>query len=129
MAKNQKAYESLSVEEKIEAKKRKIKKLFKDLPADKAQLADPLIHQYATAVVTLERLADEINRGDVIEDFVQGSQKLRRENPAIKSYNATVKSFATLSKSLLELLPDDAKRRDGEALMSFIAGPLGTRPK
>lgn len=129
MAKNRKAYESLSVEEKIEAKKRKIKKLFKDLPADKTQLADPLIHQYATAAVTLERLADEINQGDVIEDFVQGSQRLRRENPAIKSYNATVKSFTTLSKSLLELLPDDAKKRDGEALMSFIAGPLGARPK
>ena len=105
MAKPKISYESLSTAEKIAVKKRKIAKLFRELPPEKKQFADSLIEQFAVSTVTLERLVEEINNGDLIEDFVQGSQKLRRENPALKSYNATVKSFTALSKSLLDLLP------------------------
>lgn len=72
---------------------------------------------------------DEINKGDLIEDFKQGSQELRRENPALKSYNVTIKSFTSLSKALLDLLPDDTKTKDGDALLDFIKGGPGARPK
>lgn len=109
--------------EKITAKQKKIKKLFKELPPDRAQFADGLIYQFAVTSVTLERLADEINNGDLIEDFVQGSQKLRRESPALKSYNSTIKSYATLSKALIDLLPEEKKKSTGDELMSFITKP------
>ena len=39
----------------------------------KKQFADGLIYQFAVTTVTLERLVDEINAGDLIEDFVQGA--------------------------------------------------------
>ena len=97
MAKSKKDYETLPTGEKIEQKKRQLKQLFKDLPPEKKQFAEGLIQQFATTAVTLERLAEEINNGEVIEDFIQGAQRLRRENPALKSYNATIKSFATLA--------------------------------
>lgn len=87
------------------------------------QFADGLIYQFAVTSVTLERLADEINNGDLIEDFVQGAQKLRRESPALKSYNATIKSFTTLSKALLDLLPEKEQKQAGNELMSFITKP------
>lgn len=121
-----KKYQDMNIPEKIEVKKKKIKKLFRELPADKVQFADGLIAQFAVTSVTLERLADEINNGDLIEDFVQGSQKLRRESPALKSYNATIKSFTTLSKALLDLLPEKAQKQAGNELMSFITKPKGT---
>ena len=54
-----KKYQDMDIAEKIEVKKRKIKKLFKELPSDKAQFADGLIAQFAVTSVTLERLADE----------------------------------------------------------------------
>lgn len=123
MANKKIPYESLSTPEKIEVKKKKIKRLFKELPAEKMQFAEGLIYQFAVVSVTLERLADEINNGDLIEDFVQGAQKLRRESPALKSYNSTVKSFATLSKSLLDLLPEKEQKQAGNELMSFITKP------
>lgn len=123
MANSRKPYESLSNPEKIEAKKKKIKRLFKELPAERMQFADGLIYQFAVTSVTLERLADEINNGDLIEDFVQGAQKLRRESPALKSYNATIKSFTTLSKALLDLLPEKEQKQAGNELMSFITKP------
>ena len=80
MANKKIPYESLSTPEKIEVKKKKIKRLFKELPAEKMQFAEGLIYQFAVVSVTLERLANEINNGDLIEDFVQGAQKLRRES-------------------------------------------------
>lgn len=129
MANKKIPYESLSTPEKIEVKKKKIKRLFKELPAEKMQFAEGLICQFAVVSVTLERLANEINNGDLIEDFVQGAQKLRRESPALKSYNSTVKSFATLSKSLLDLLPEKEQKQAGNELMSFITKPQGAAKK
>lgn len=129
MAKPKISYESLSTAEKIAVKKRKIAKLFRELPPEKKQFADSLIEQFAVSTVTLERLVEEINNGDLIEDFVQGSQKLRRENPALKSYNATVKSFTALSKSLLDLLPEKTRKQAGEELMNFATKPPGVGRK
>ncbi len=129
MAKPKISYESLPIAEKIATKKRKIAKLFRELPPEKKQFADSLIEQFAVSTVTLERLVDEINNGDLIEDFVQGSQKLRRENPALKSYNATVKSFTALSKSLLDLLPEKTQKQAGEELMNFATKPPGAGRK
>lgn len=91
MATNKKSYDELSVSEKIEAKKKKIKRLFREMPPEKRQFAEGLINQFAVTSVTLERLADEINNGDLIEDFVQGAQKLRPESPALRAYNTTIK--------------------------------------
>lgn len=129
MAKPKISYESLQIADKIATKKRKIAKLFRELPAEKKQFADSLIEQFAVSTVTLERLVDEINNGDLIEDFVQGTQKLRRENPALKSYNATVKSFTALSKSLLDLLPEKTQKQAGEELMNFATKPPGAGRK
>lgn len=129
MAKPKISYESLSTAEKITVKRRKIVRLFRELPDEKKQFADSLIEQFAVSTVTLERLVEEINSGDLIEDFVQGSQKLRRENPALKSYNATVKSFTALSKSLLDLLPEKTQKQAGEELMNFATKPPGVGRK
>lgn len=124
MAISKKQYESLSNERKIKEREREIRKSFSDLPPRKMQLANNLVYQFAVATVTLERLVDEINRGEVIEDFVQGAQRFRRENPALKSYNTTIKSFTALSKSLLDLLPEKTQKEAGEELMNFAARPL-----
>ena len=98
MAKSKIPYESLSISDKIEVKRKKIQRLFRDLPAERKQFADGLIYQFAVTTVTLERLVEEINAGDLIEDFKQGAQQLRRETPALKSYNTTIKSYLPLEK-------------------------------
>jgi len=126
MSKAETAYENLTNPEKVKAKQKKVAKLFRDLPPEKKQFAEGLIYQFAVATVTLERLADDLSYGSLIEDFVQGAQALRRENPALKSYNTTIKSFTALSKSLLDLLPEKTQKQAGEELMNFAAKPAGT---
>lgn len=123
MAEEKKTYEDMSNHEKNDAKKRKIKKLFRDLPTEKKQFAEGLINQFAVTSVTLERLADAINNGDLIEDFVQGAQKMRRESPALRAYNTTIKSFSTLTNQLINLLPEKEKKTAGDELMQFITKP------
>ena len=118
MAKSKIPYESLSISDKIEVKRKKIQRLFRDLPAERKQFADGLIYQFAVTTVTLERIVEEINAGDLIEDFKQGAQQLRRETP-------TIKSFTSLSKSLLDLLPEKTQKQAGEELMNFATKPAG----
>jgi len=52
MAKPKISYESLPIADKIATKKRKIAKLFRELPAEKKQFADSLIEQFAVSTVT-----------------------------------------------------------------------------
>jgi len=122
-------YNELSNEDKIKRKKTKINRLFNNLPKEKRSFADDLIYQLAVTTVTLERLVDEINTGKVIEIFEQGSQKIRRENPALRAYNTTIKSFSALSKNLLDLLPDTAQKQLGEELMNFATKAPGAAQK
>ncbi len=111
----------LSVDEKICRAEKQIKKFFKQLPADKLKFISEPIHQLAVTQILLERLAEELKNGDLIEWFEQGTQRLRRENPALKSYNATLKSYTALFKQLLDVLPDAEANKVGQALMSFVA--------
>ena len=45
---------------------------------------------------------------------------MRRENPALKSYNSTIKSYSALLKQLLEQLPQSERKAAGEEIMSFV---------
>ena len=43
----------------------------------------------------------------------QGTYSIERENPALKSYNTTIKNFQNLLKQISELLPIDIPENDG----------------
>lgn len=110
----------LSIEERIKKAEKKLKPFFAALDEEKKKfLAEP-IHQLAVSQVIIERLSEEIAKGDVIELFENGKQKMRRENPALKSYNSTIKSYSALLKQLLEQLPQSERKAAGEELMSFV---------
>jgi hypothetical protein len=117
----------IEISSKINTEMRKIKPLFKNLSKERKRLVDRQLEQLAFLQVTLDRLVYEINNSDILENFSQGTQKFKRENPALRSYNATIKSYTALSKQLCELLPNDEKQKAGETLMQFITSPTLTR--
>jgi len=125
MASRTNAYKALSNEDKVKRNVTQIAKLFENIATEKRSFADNLIYQFAVSTVTLERLVDEINSGEVIEIFEQGSQKIRRENPALRSYNTTIKSFTALAKTLMDLLPDTEQKQISVELMNFASKPIG----
>ena len=49
----------------------------------------------------------------------QNTAGVHFENPALKSYNTTIKSYTALFKQLLDLLPNTEAEKAGQALMMF----------
>lgn len=127
MAENSGSSNELSIDKRISKAEAKIKKFFKALDEEKKKFIAEPVHQLAVTQIILERLSDEINNGDVVELFEQGSQKMRRENPALKSYNATIKSYTALFKQLFELLPGEDAVMAGNEIMNFLTHPAAKK--
>ena len=120
MAKGKVNNSDLPIEERIKKAEKKLKTFFASLDEERLKFLSEPIHQLATSQVILERLSEEIAKGDVIELFENGKQKMRRENPALKSYNSTIKNYSVLLKQLLEQLPQSEGKAAGEELMAFV---------
>jgi hypothetical protein len=99
----------------------KLNRIFKNLPKDKQSLAEGLKQQAAFMVATLAELQKILNEDGAVEHFEQGAQKMLREHPAAKTYNAMIKNYTTVCKQLFDLLPDGGKAdKDKDELMEFI---------
>lgn len=114
--------EGLTVDDQIIKEEKNLRPLIKNLDKEKKQIGAKVIAQLAFVQITLNRLVEAVNAGEIMENFVQGKQTFKRGNTALKDYNSTVKSYISLSKQLCELLPNGEKERAGEELMRFITG-------
>lgn len=123
MPRTTRKYEDLPVEEKIKKNERRIKVLFKEIPVEKRPFVDALIYQFAVTTVALERLVNELNNSEILEDFTNGKQQFRRESPALRGYNTTIKSFTALVNQLIAQLPEPEKKNAGDELMNFAMKP------
>ena len=99
---------------------KKLKKIAKQVPADKTVIADNLVKELAFIAVTLEDLRENINENGAVDFFKQGAQEFYRESPALKSYNTTIQRYSLLYKQLIDLLPKADPRATGSDLLDFI---------
>ena len=109
--------------EKDKLRKKELTKLtniFKNLSPDKQKLAEGLKNQAAFMVSTLAELQEILNNDGAVEMFEQGAQKMLREHPAAKTYNAMVKNYNSTMKQLFDLLPDDKGKDPADELMDFV---------
>lgn len=98
-------------DKRIKQKKVRYTKLFKDVAANKKEFVLSMISQLAYIEVAMEDLQAETNQNGYVEKFEQGRQSFVREHPAAKSYNSFVKSYTTIIKSLIDIVPE-AKQLD-----------------
>lgn len=84
----------------------KIKSAFEEIGGDKATVGIPLVEEAMFCCETLEQLKAEIKANGVVTEMCQGNYSIQRENPALKSYNTTIKNFQSLIKQICNLLPD-----------------------
>ena len=61
-----------------------------------------------------------IREKGTIEEFKQGKQEFLRENPALKSYNTTIKQYSSLYKQLCDLLPKEDTATPRNAVYEFL---------
>lgn len=108
----------LDKEKMIKKEITELKRFFKEIENDKKPFANRLIEQCSFMSVTLRELQETLNADGAIELFVNGKQKMLREHPATKTYNAMIKNYNSVIKQLLEMLPEGKKEND--ELMEFL---------
>lgn len=90
----------------ISKEEKKLEKILANVEVDKVKFVKGLIENSAFIYVTLYELKEILLETGTIENFENGSQKLLREYPAMKNYNALIKSYTTIMKQLFEFLPN-----------------------
>lgn len=83
----------------------KLKETFEKEKSNQSKLAMTLIDEAIFCEKTLKRLKTKTNKEGPITEMCQGKYSIERENPALKSYNTTIKNYQNLLKQISELLP------------------------
>jgi hypothetical protein len=111
----------LTKAERIKRESTRIKRLLKEVPAEKLKAADGVIKRVAFMHATLEDLEADINEYGTTEMFSQtAGVEYERERPATRIYNATIKNYQAACKQLFDLIPEAPKSTESDELMSFL---------
>ena len=84
-----------------------LKDTFEKMDNDKSKLALSLLDEAYFCGDTLNKLKEKVEKDGVVTEMCQGSYNIDRENPALKSYNTTIKNYQALIKQITELLPNE----------------------
>lgn len=96
---------------------RRLNRIFKDLPANKRDVAYGLIVQAARLRVRLDRLWNDLQENGETELFTQSkeTEPYERERPAARLFTATDKNYQAIVRQLCDLAPD-SEAKDGKLI-------------
>lgn len=100
---------------------KELRKIFEKNKSNKSKLALSLLDKAEFMNETLKVLETKVKLEGVVTEMCQGSYSIERENPALKSYNTTIKNYASVVKQIVDLLPESENKQPGEDLLKFIA--------
>lgn len=98
-----------------------LRKIFEKTNDNKSKLALSLLDKAEFMNETLKLLENKVKLQGVVTTMCQGAYDIERENPALRSYNTTIKNYTSVIKQLVDLLPETANKQVGEDLLKFIA--------
>jgi hypothetical protein len=92
-----------------------LKSVYETLGDGKSKLALSLLDKAEFLENTLKKLRKKVEDLGVITKMCQGEYDIERENPALKSYNTTLKNYTIVIKQLNDMLPigNDPTKDDG----------------
>lgn len=91
---------------------KKLKEVFETENNDRSKLALTLLEKAEFLEDTLEKLKEKVKEDGVVTEMCQGDYCIERENPALKSYNTTIKNYTSIIKQLNDMLPKEEKNPD-----------------
>ena len=107
----------LTKEQRITEELNRISKYFEEVDANQKAIVAPLLQNAAFMKVTLEDLQEIINAEGVTEIYQNGAnQRGVKQSATLQSYNSLIKNYASVIKTLSQLLPPERK---ATALSSF----------
>lgn len=89
-----------------------LRKLFSIDNSARNTLALSLLDKAEFLEQTLQELKIKVNALGVITSMCQGAYDIDRENPALKSYNTTIKNYTNVIKQLNDMIPKEEKPKD-----------------
>lgn len=107
-------------DKRINAEIKRLNKILEDLPEDKQSIADGLIAEAAFMRATLEDLKKDINENGVVDEMPQGDYSIKRESPAVKTYNTMVQRYNGTCKEIFNLLPKEVVVEEDDGFDAFI---------
>lgn len=96
-----------------------LKDTFEQLDDNKSKLALSLLDKAEFLEETLSKLQKKVNDDGVVTTMCQGSYEIERENPALKSYNTTVKNYTSIIKQVNDMLPNNENPNKDDGFESF----------
>lgn len=109
----QKKYDSMTLDEKIEFQRKKLKRQFSQLDSKTKNIVSPLIDNAAFMTVTLENLQKIISEEGIMIEYQNGANQWgKKKSPEAEVYNTMLKNLSTITKQLTELVPRDIVAKD-----------------
>ena len=106
----------LSINGRISAEEKRLRKSYDSLSDDKMNTVDGLIRRASYMRITLEDYEKDLIKNGSVEMFTQSekTEPYERERPAIRLYNAMNKNYQSIIKQLSDLLPKSQKQIEGD---------------
>lgn len=101
----------INKENRISEELKRISQYFEKVDANQRAIVSPLLQNAAFMKVTLEDLQEVIKKEGVTEEYQNGAnQRGVKQSAALQSYNSLIKNYASVIKTLSQLLPPEAKK-------------------
>ena len=111
----------MTKEEKIREELERISRYFENVDENQRAIVTPLLQNAAFMKVTLEDLQDIINKEGVTETYQNGAnQRGIKQSATLQSYNSLIKNYASVIKTLSQLLPKQERVNAFESLLDKL---------
>lgn len=91
---------------RTEAELARLMEIFADLPEEKLAVAQPLVQNASFMRIALEDLQEQIQAEGPVEIYTNGAnQSGKKQSAAMQAYNATMKVYASVIKTLSAMVP------------------------
>lgn len=108
-----------TIEQRIHAEQLRLRKVFRDLDANKMKVVSPLIDRAAFLAVHLQDLEEDLNKNGWTEEYTNGKdQSGIKRSAAADVHIALTKNLSTINKQLVELVPAEKKASKLAALQA-----------
>ena len=95
-----------SKEARIKDELKRISAFFEDVEDNKRAIVGPLLQNASFMKITLEDLQEIINQDGVVDEYKNGANQYGvKQSATLQSYNALVKNYVSVIKSLDQFLP------------------------
>lgn len=114
-----------TTKERITEELNRISRFYKDIAENQREIISPLLQNAAFMKVTLEDLQEIIATEGVTDTYQNGANQYgTKQSATLQSYNSLIKNYASVIKTLSQLLPPETKR---SAFLDFL--DFQERPK